>query len=167
MEAFGRLAALPDFSDVDLVLVGEIQERVFYSEFSRIKDQVTALHLTERVIFTGFLPDAELVVLLNLAAVCVLPSLMEGFGLPAIEAAACGCPVVATTASPLPELLGEGGLYVDPLATAALVSALGRVLSSEALRGHMRQAALAAVRRLTWEKAASQMLAVLEEVSRR
>ena len=68
--------------------------------------------------------------LLNRATALVLPSLMEGFGLPAIEAAACGCPVIATTASPLPDVLGEGGLYADPeLGRAARAGAARRTLA--------------------------------------
>jgi glycosyltransferase involved in cell wall biosynthesis len=111
------------------------------------------------------LPDVELVVLLNRATVLVLPSLLEGFGLPAIEAAACGCPVIATMASPLPELLGAGGRFVDPMDQAALEHALGEVLESPDVRRQMRAAGLAAAQRLSWDAAAQQMLAVLHRVA--
>jgi glycosyltransferase involved in cell wall biosynthesis len=90
--------------------------------------------------------------------------LLEGFGLPAIEAAACGCPVLATTASPLPTLLGDGGRFVDPLDSAGWERALIEVLHSEELRQRMRDAGLAAARRLTWDLAAQQLQTVLRKV---
>jgi glycosyltransferase involved in cell wall biosynthesis len=97
--------------------------------------------------------------------VLVLPSLMEGFGLPAVEAAACGCPVIATTASPLPQLLGTGGLYVDPLQPNQLEQALAADLTQPELRLRMRDAGLHAVRRLTWQAAAQQLHAILVEAA--
>ncbi|MCI0591196.1 MAG: glycosyltransferase family 4 protein [Gammaproteobacteria bacterium] len=161
---FANLAAQSEFSDVRLVMVGEHEREVFHSYFGTIKKQIHALGITGRVIFTGYLPDEELVVLLNLSTVLVLPSLMEGFGLPAIEAAACGCPVIATAASPLPTLLGEGGIYVDPAEPEDLALALTRVLRSESIRRRMREAGLLAARRLTWDTAAQQMISLMQEV---
>ena len=112
---------------------------------------------------TGFLPDSDLVALLNLATMLVLPSMTEGYGLPAVEAAACGCPVIATTESPLPELLGEGGLYIDPRQPAELLDALNRVLTSPDRQEYMRRAGLAAARRLTWPDAARDLVHLMEE----
>jgi glycosyltransferase involved in cell wall biosynthesis len=162
--AFSNLAAQREFSDVRLVMVGDYGSEVFYSSFGIIEKLVKGLGMTGRVLFAGYLPDEELVVLLNLSTALVLPSLMEGFGLPAIEAAACGCPVIATAASPLPALLGGGGLYIDPAERRELEAALARVLSSEDLRRRMRDAGLAAARRLTWDGAARQMIGVLQKV---
>jgi glycosyltransferase involved in cell wall biosynthesis len=158
---FARLAPQERFADVDLVLVGEYRHETFFTCFREIRQQVRTLDLERRVIFTGFLPDPELVVLLNRATVLSLPSMTEGFGLPAVEAAACGCPVVATTASPLPELLGEGGVFVDPRSSDALEAALVRVLTSDDLRCRMRQAGLAAVGRLSWNAAARRLVALM------
>jgi glycosyltransferase involved in cell wall biosynthesis len=162
--AFAKLAAQKAFSDVRLVMVGEYDREVFHSYFATIRDLVERLGIAERVIFTGYLPDEELVVLLNLATVLVLPSLMEGFGLPAVEAAACGCPVIATIASPLPMLLGDGGLYIDPAQPAELEAALTRVLESESLRQRMRGAGLVAARQLTWDAAAHRMINLIQQV---
>lgn len=162
---FAKLAAQPDFSDVRLVMVGETKKEVFHSYFETIRQQVAALGLANRVIFTGYLPDDELVVLLNLATVLTLPSLMEGFGLPAVEAVACGCPVIATTASPLPALLGEAGLYIDPHKAEDLELALARVLGLEELQQHMRCAGVAVTRNLTWEAAARQLIELTHTVN--
>jgi glycosyltransferase involved in cell wall biosynthesis len=163
VDAFAGLNKNPTYGDCCLVLVGEYKNEVFFSYYDQIRSQIAASGLAERVIWTGFLPDEELVVLLNQAAVLVLPSLMEGFGLPAIEAAACGCPVIATQESPLPELLGAGGLYIDPGRPEALEAALVRVLDSPELRREMSAAGLAAAARLTWEAAAGELLGVIEQ----
>jgi glycosyltransferase involved in cell wall biosynthesis len=162
---FARLAAQREFSDTSLVMVGEYKEEVFHSYFGVIQRQIEDLGLGDRVIFTGYLPDEELVVLLNLATVLVLPSLMEGFGLPAVEAAACGCPVIATTASPLPKLLGDGSLYINPSKPEDLEMALICVLKSDSVQVGMRRAGLAAARKLTWDAAAWQMINLIHKVT--
>lgn len=164
VEAFAKLASKPDLSDVRLVMVGEYKKEVFHSYYGTVKRMVEELAIADRVVFTGYLPDEELTVLLNLSTVLALPSLIEGFGLPAIEAAACGCPVIATTSSPLPDLLGEGGIYIDPAKPEQLESALARVLESEGLRRSMREAGIKAARRLTWEAAAQQMMDLMPKV---
>lgn len=163
--AFASLVKLPDFSDVYLVLVGEYEKEVFHSDISQIKDRINQLGVSDRVIFTGYLPDIELVVLLNLSTVLVLPSFIEGFGLPAVEAAACGCPVIATKASPLPELLKDGGIYIDPNRSVELESALRCVLESDEQRQNMRDAGLAAAGALTWENAAFQLKDLIDAMA--
>ncbi len=162
---FAKLARKKEFAGVHLLMVGKYEKEAFHSCFGRLREQVISLGLDGRVIFTGYLPDEELVILLNLAAVLVLPSFMEGFGLPGVEAAACGCPVIATTASPLPALLGEGGIYIDPAKPDELETALIRVLTSDALQRRMRQGGLEAASKLTWDAAARQMLGVIQKVT--
>ncbi len=164
LAAFARLAREGSFADLRLVMVGEYEQEVFHSYYGTIKRRARDLEVADRVLFTGHLADEDLVSLLNLATVLVLPSLIEGFGLPAVEAAACGCPVIATKASPLPGLLGAAALYIDPASQQDLDSALACVLNSEGLRRQMREGGLAAARGLTWEAAARQMLAVFDHV---
>jgi len=84
-----------------------------------------------------------------------------------MEAAACGTPVVATNCSPLPELLGEGALYISPSERGELLGQLVRVLTDEELRRKMRRAALQAASSLTWQNSARQLLAIIEEVGQR
>jgi glycosyltransferase involved in cell wall biosynthesis len=162
--AFAGLAARDDFKDVLLVMVGDASRDAFHNYFGTITARVEALGLRERTVFTGYLADEDLVLLLNMASVLVLPSLMEGFGLPAVEAAACGCPVIATEASPLKTLLGPGGIYIRP-ENGSIAGALERVLGSEELRQRMREHGLAAASRLTWDEAARQMMNVIGKVS--
>jgi len=164
--AFAGIAARKEFADVLLVMVGDTSGDAFHTCVGTLVEQVNALGLRDRVVFTGYLDDADLVVLLNLATVLALPSLMEGFGLPAVEAAACGCPVVATKASPLEALLGDGGIYVGT-GQHEIGEALARVLSSQDLRDRMRERGLEAASRLTWEAAARQMMDVIHEVPSR
>jgi len=162
--AFARLEMRNRFADLKLVMVGDTSGDAFHTYFGTIAAQVAALRLNDRVIFTGYLADEDVVALLNLATVLVLPSLMEGFGLPAVEAAACGCPVIATKASPLEGLLGAAGLYIDPT-EQELAAALETVLSSVDLRGRMSAAGVSAAQRLTWDAAADQMKDVIRKVA--
>jgi glycosyltransferase involved in cell wall biosynthesis len=101
---------------------------------------------------------------LNAAELLALPSFSEGFGLPAVEAAACGTPVVATRNSPLPRLLEGGGLFIDPSRPRELVEALGRLLLDEPLRLAMATKARHRARALSWERSADQFEAILDEV---
>ena len=162
--AFAAVAKKPEFADAVLVMVGEYNKEVFHSDYQSVAASVSSFGLTDRVVFTGYLPDEKLVVLLNLSSVLVLPSLMEGFGLPAVEAAACGCPVIATTESPLPELLGEAGVFINPHKDELQI-ALERVLSNPALQQHMKKAGLEASRKLSWQAAAGQMMDVIQKVA--
>ena len=164
VEVFAKLAAREAYSDVCLVMVGNYQKEVFHSSFETVRAQVESKGIADRVVFTGYLPDEELVVLLNLSTALVLPSLIEGFGLPAVEAAACGCPVIATSSSPLPGLLAGGGIYIDPTSPEQLEGALLSVLESEALRHRMRNEGIAAASRLTWDSAARQMINLIQKV---
>ena len=160
IDAFAAVAA--SRPDLRLLLVGELESETFTSCLGALRAQVERSPARDRIVFTGYLSDGDLAVLLNLATVLVLPSMMEGFGLPAVEAAACGGPVIATTRSPLPELLGKGGLYVHPHDRTDLERALTRVLDSADQRARMRAAAIEAASRLTWESAARSMLEVIE-----
>jgi glycosyltransferase involved in cell wall biosynthesis len=166
LDVFRQLAGREAFPDLRLVLVGDYVGDPFYSCYGKLVERVKQFGLEERVLFTGRLEDEDLVVLLNRADALVLPSVCEGFGLPGVEAAACGTPIVATTESPLPELLGDGVLAVDPSDHAGWINALERVLTDEALQKRMREAALVAAGRLSWQNSARQLLSVFDEVGR-
>jgi glycosyltransferase involved in cell wall biosynthesis len=166
LEAFAGITRRYPEPGIQLVLVGEYQKEVFYSGYDDLQSVIGKLGIKERTLFTGYLPDEDVAILLNLSDALVLPSLMEGYGLPAVEAAACGCPVIATTESPLAELLGDGAIAVTP-DSAAVGAALERVLTSGPLRSRMRSAGIQAVQKLTWEAAARQMMDVLAEVGHR
>jgi glycosyltransferase involved in cell wall biosynthesis len=164
IDAFARVARNRLRKPLQLVLVGEYRKEVFHSEYSEIRAQVERLGIANRTVFTGYLPDEDVAVLLNLSDVLVLPSLMEGYGLPAVEAAACGCPVIATNESPLAGLLGDGAITIAPNRDA-IEPALKQVLDSDDVRKRMQLAGLKAVRALTWYRAAEEMIGVLNKLT--
>lgn len=161
--AFSRIAARPGFEDALLVMVGDKSGDAFHTCFGRISGLAAERGVADRTIFTGYLADEDVVALLNLSRVLVLPSLMEGYGLPAVEAAACGCPVIATKASPLPELLAGGGIFIDPV-QADIERALEMLLANESVARAMGDAALQAAQKLTWANAANQMIGIVRGV---
>ena len=146
-----RAARLPHA----LVIVGRkgwVYEPIFAA--------VDALNLRDEVLFPGFVPDEDLPALYSAADVLVTPSFYEGFGLPALEAMACGTPVIVSDVSSLPEVVGDAGLRIDPRDEDGLTSAIVRVLQDSALRATLRSAGLARARQFTWDKAARALLAV-------
>ena len=112
----------------------------------------------------GYVNDADLPALLSQAQLFVYPSLYEGFGLPPLEAMACGTPVVCSDSSSLPEVVGEAGVMVDPQDTDALAAAMERALTDGGLRSHMTQRGLERAQGFTWHNAAHALLAAYEKV---
>ncbi len=124
--------------------------------YESIFAQVQALGLEDRVHFPGYVPAEEQPLWYNAATLFASLSHYEGFGLPVLEAAACGLPLVAGNRSSLPEAAGEGALLVPPTDEEAVAEAMHRLLTDAALREAVRQAGLAHSRRFTWERAAQE-----------
>ncbi len=116
------------------------------------------------IIFTGYIEDDDRPLLMNGARAVVYPSLYEGFGLPPLEAMACGTPVVTSNVASLPEVVGDAALMVDPLDEQALAKAIGDVLTDSALADRLIAAGLKRAKMFSWEKAARETLKVYEEV---
>jgi len=153
LQAFERLheARLTDA----LVIVG--QRGWLYDDFFAALENSPA---RQAVIFPGFVPDADLPAVYAGAQALAFPSLFEGFGLPVLEAMACGTPVVCSNTSSLPEVAGEAALLVDPTDVDALADALTRVLRDDALRRELWQKGWAQVQHFTWQETARRTLAV-------
>jgi glycosyltransferase involved in cell wall biosynthesis len=166
LDVVRELVSRNTFHDLHLLLVGDYSGDSFYSCYDQLAKQVRVDGLAEHVLFTGRLEDEDLMVLLNRSQALVLPSFAEGFGLPAVEAAACGTPVLATTESPIPELLGEGVLGISPDDRSGWLQQIERILTDTSVRQHMSEAALAAASRLSWKNSGRQLLSVLDEVQR-
>jgi glycosyltransferase involved in cell wall biosynthesis len=126
--------------------------------------EVEKLGLADRVYFPGFVAEEDLPVLLSAATLFGYPSLYEGFGLPVLEAMACGTPIVAANQSSLPEVVGDAGLTVDPTDVAALATAITRLLDDPSLRERLSAAGLAQAARFTWPTMAAKLLRVYQEV---
>lgn len=164
LRVLARLGERSELLDLLLVIVGALHSDGFTPGVDALQRTVEQLGLEGRVVSTGFLPDEEVVHLLNAARVLVLPSAAEGFGLPAVEAAACGTPVVATRNSPLPRILEGAGLFVDPLDETALQVALESVLLDPDLWQRLSDRALSSAQALSWQSSVGQFLAMLERV---
>ena len=122
---------------------------------------------SSRVHWVGLIPDADLPAFYAAATCFVYPSLFEGFGLPLLEAMACGCPVVSSDRAACPEVVGTAGLLVDPEDVAAIAEAIARVLDDEALRADLRDRGLARSRLFTWDESARRTLGALREAAGR
>lgn len=156
-------AALEDqvaIEDAKLVISGKkgwMYEKTFA--------QVQALGLEDRVIFTGFIPDDDLPALFSLADLFVFPSQYEGFGLPVLEAMACGTPVITSNLSSLPEVAGDAALLVSPTDIAGLAGAIRRVMGDAGLRLSMAEKGMAQVARFSWRRCALETVAFYEEIA--
>jgi alpha-1,3-rhamnosyl/mannosyltransferase len=141
--------------DAHLAIVGDTSGQGFWDNLPELRSFVKAHpDLEQRVHFTGYLSDPELVELLNCASALVLPSLWEGFGLPAVEAMACGVPVLASRRGSLPEVVGDAGLFFDPERPSDMADCLLRFLRDPELRPRLAGIARERGRSFTWERAA-------------
>jgi glycosyltransferase involved in cell wall biosynthesis len=152
-------------SSLYLVLVGDASRDVFHADVEKIRSAISEAGTEHLVIWAGFVPDEKLRHLYSGAIALLLPSACEGFGLPAIEAAACGTPVIATTESPLPELLEGGGIFVRPRNEGDLVSALRTMLKDEITRKKMGNVARFQTSKLSWESSARFTIQTLREAA--
>ncbi len=125
--------------------------------------QVRRTDLEKYVIFPGYLLDEDKAALLSGALAFVFPSLYEGFGLPVLEAQACGCPVITSTTSSLPEVAGDAALLVAPGDTNAITAAMQHIATDPALRKRLTERGFANVRRFSWTACAQSALSIIEQ----
>jgi glycosyltransferase involved in cell wall biosynthesis len=144
-------------ADVKLVLVGDLHD-VFHTHVPQIRAAIEKHRLQDRVIMTGFVSDDDLVFLYSRAYALVFPSLLEGFGLPAVEAMACGTPVVSSKAGALPEVVGDAGIYFDPTDVASIAAALGSFLNDPGRRDELARLARARSQLFSWDNSARSLL---------
>lgn len=132
--------------------------------YEAIFARVERLKLADRVFFPGFVPTAELPWWYRAADLFIYPSLYEGFGLPVLEAMACGTPVITSNASSLPEVAGDAALLVPPDDADALAAAMARVWHDRTLAAALQEAGLAQASRFSWQRTARETIAVYRAV---
>ncbi|MCW5851726.1 MAG: glycosyltransferase family 4 protein [Anaerolineae bacterium] len=159
LEAYTRVRATSGVGH-KLVIVGKAQ----WQE-SQIFEAVRRLGLDHEVIFTGYVPDEDLVRLYNAATVFVYPSLYEGFGLPPLEAMACGTPVIASNVGAIREVVADGGLLVSPTNVDELAAALVRVAGEVGLRAELVERGRQRAKDFSWLRTAETTLAVYETIA--
>jgi len=158
VEAFAGFAAKGPPSPVRLVLAGK---RGWLDD--DLVKVVERERLGDRVLFPGYIADEDKAALLSGALAFVFPSLYEGFGLPVLEAQACGCPVITSITSSLPEVAGDGALLVDPEDTVAIAAAIGRLATDPELCQRLVELGFANARRFSWQSCVETVLGVLDQ----
>lgn len=156
LSAFAQ-AALPD---CELWLAGTPDPR--YTPL--LKAQAEAYGISDRVKYLDYVPYAALPTLINQALALVFPSLWEGFGLPVLEAMACGTPVITSNLSSLPEVAGDAALLVDPYSAASIGDSMRTIAMDSLTRAQLKQAGLKRAAQFSWSQTGKQTCRVLEQV---
>lgn len=159
------IEAFEKIDNLKLVIVGKTkglgrQSWMYEETLKKPKE----LGIEEKVIFTGFAPSEDLPYLMNGAEVFVWPSLWEGFGIPLLEAMACGTPVITSKVSSLPEVVGSAGILVDPKNVGQIEQAIRALAFDKKLRAQKSKEAIKQAAKFSWKKMAKEVLKVLESV---
>jgi glycosyltransferase involved in cell wall biosynthesis len=158
IEAFARV----DDLRLCLVLVGDMKD-VFHTHVPVLREAIARERLEARVALPGYVPDRDLVHLYSRSYALVQPSLMEGFGLPAVEAMACGIPVVSSGAGSLPEVVGDAGIFFDPTDVASIAGSINAITSDRPRRDDLARRALKRSAMFSWDHAALALRSCFEE----
>ena len=127
-------------------------------KYKEIFEIARKLDLDKDIVFTGYVPDKDLAILYNAAEMLVYPCLYEGFGIPVLEAMACGCPVITSNVSSMPEVAGDAALLVDPESTENIKSAMSRLIKDRKLNQDMVKRGLKRSDEFSWEGCARETL---------
>jgi len=160
VDAYELIQKEPEWQGkIDLVFAGKVD-----SKYPQLRRRVQELGLTGSAKFIGFVEDADLPIIYNNAAVFVFPSFSEGFGLPGLEAQACGVPTVASERSCLPEILGEGALYFNPENSKEMAKKIKTVLEDKKIRESLVSKGEQNTKRFSWRDSAQKTLEVYREI---
>ncbi len=164
VRAFGQVrGAAPGLR---LVLAGDYESDGFKSSYEELRALIGGLGLEGVVEFAGYVAESELPGLYAGAAALAFPSLEEGFGLPAVEAMACGTPVVAARGHALEEVVGGAGVLVDPRSEEELAAALRRVVTDRTLAAELREKSLRRAAEFSWARGGARLVEILKGLKR-
>ncbi len=163
---FSSALARGGLEDVHLALVGDPEGDGFHSNYRQLLEQTESAPLLRgRVHFTGYVSDEDLVALYSDALAAAVPSFSEGFGLPAVEAMACGTPILASTGGAVPEVVGDAGLFFDPRNSTQIADAIYRIATERDTLESLRKKALRRSAMFTWANAARLAIGHLERAA--
>ena len=157
-EAFAQLAQKHD--QLQLVFAGSINWGL-----RQLQEKFHSLSQKNKIVFTGFIDDADLPSIYSAATALAMPSIHEGFGLPVLEAMACGAPVLCSNISSLPEVVGDAGILIDPYSTEEITEGLRRLVEDNEMRLQCIAKGLKRAQCFSWENAARQTIDVYKELS--
>ncbi|MEW6710517.1 MAG: glycosyltransferase family 1 protein, partial [Candidatus Riflebacteria bacterium] len=149
------MAVFSKMKQIRLLVVGE-KNRVF-SEF------LNSVDIPDNIEFTGRVSDETLVEFYNKASLFVYPSLSEGFGIPPLEAQACGCPVLVSKVTSLPEACGDSAIYCDPANVDDILKKIETILANPKIQRDLREKGFKNVQRFSWQRSAIGLINVLEK----
>ncbi len=164
IKAFHQLKTNDKFSNVKLLKAGKSQ---YQRDRKKSLKLIRQLNLQKDIIFLGYVSGEDLPELYNIAELFVFPSFYEGFGLPVLEAMACGTPVITSNISSLPEIVGDAGITVVPKNIDALAEAMKKVLLDEGLRRNIINKGLERARMFSWKTSADETLKICERISKK
>jgi hypothetical protein len=155
-------AALPsDMREKYKLVMGVSKSDKYFSHIGKV---IREMELIQDVVFTGFIEEKDLPAVYNMGSLFAFPSFYEGFGLPPLEAMACGCPVVSSNTSSMPEVLGDAALFFNPYHVEEMSLAIKQMLEDDNLRNKFRQKGLERAKFFTFEKMANRILDIFEMV---
>jgi len=132
--------------------------------YKEILEKIQKSSSSQDIIFTDFIDDEDLPFLYSGAEMFLYPSLYEGFGLPVLEAMACGTPVIASNLSSLPEVIGEAGILIDPLNVEEIVQAMEKLSKDKRLQEELQKKGLERAKLFSWERAAEETMELYKEM---
>ena len=153
IRCFFKFIEKNNISDIKLVLGGSIWNKYKKTLYNTLKQ-----YDTTKVILTGYIDETELAKYYSNALCFIYPSLYEGFGLPVLEAMQCGCPVITSNTSSLPEVIGDAGIQINPTSDKEMIAAYEKMYFDEEFRNNCIEKGLERARQFSWEKCAKEIL---------
>lgn len=160
LEAFAKLKRLEDNPEDIRLVIGGLR----HFTRSNLDEKIENYGIETDVVNIGYVAEEDLPVVYSMAELFLFPSLWEGFGLPALEAMACGVPVVTSNTSSLPEVVGDAGILVNPEDTNAIARGMQRLLNDRILKKKLAKKSIERARRFSWEEAAKKTLQIYHEI---